>query len=244
MLGCLCRAAQLWHQGLANAVTPRPVWCQGDVTAQPVRRGGLSLVYRSRDDKWNKVPLGERLIEYRNVESRVVGTISYRVATGQIGYIHMATAYWDDNDMIEILIHAAVMDIRKHGTATTIWEVLPKSSTFWKDRYCNVLHINARHMRVSAEVGGSLPFMICRESLNAVLNAVLIKLFITNVTLYHFLALLLTLNRLALLIRKAKPPHRRGARDNFGLVHVPVARKGGPQCLQNLSNFHNGEPLH
>jgi hypothetical protein len=95
-------------------------------------------VYRSRDDTWNKVPRGERLIEYRNVESRVVGVISYRVATGQIGYIHMATAYRDDNDMIEILIHAAVTDIREHGTATTIWEVLPESSTFWKDRYCDV----------------------------------------------------------------------------------------------------------
>lgn len=27
------------------------------------------------------------------------------------------------------------------------------------------LHINARHMRVSAEVGGSLPFVIYRELL-------------------------------------------------------------------------------
>lgn len=115
----------------------------------------LVLKRTVRDDTWNKVPLSEMTLEYfapRDTKTPVA-FIDYHMATGQIGLLFVNT-YYQRNGIGSHLVRCAIDDMKKYGTATSVWAItFNHKHDFWERVLGGVFKMDNRP-HVSVMSGG------------------------------------------------------------------------------------------
>ena len=85
------------------------------------------------DDTWNKVPRSEITLEYFAPHDQIqpVAYIEYRMATGHIILLYVNPVY-QRNGIGSRLVRCAVDDIKKYGTAASVFAItFNRKHDFW-----------------------------------------------------------------------------------------------------------------
>ncbi len=80
-------------------------------------------------DIWNKISDGDVHLEYLDSNDKVVGDISFRVFSGQIGWLRFDTEYRNRGLEEQMLVKAT--DEMRKANVPAVWEVATKNNDFW-----------------------------------------------------------------------------------------------------------------
>lgn len=101
---------------------------------RPTKFEDLFISRMVGDDTWNNIPSSEALYNFTTDKhgTNVVATTNIRLAVGQIGFINVFFDYKGEGLEQEIL-KLCEFEIRKYGTAATMWEVCTEDLPWYSD---------------------------------------------------------------------------------------------------------------
>ena len=96
----------------------------------PLNFTDIKQVKLISNDTWNNIPFGYYNVEFYSFDKKI-GTITYRIGTGQIGLFYIDTEYRNKGYGKKILTQV-ISDMQKYNT-THIWAVTSKNHPFWSN---------------------------------------------------------------------------------------------------------------